>query len=151
MLEYILLNDGDPADEAVLGATVIFESIEEAEFECEHWVSEQPGMRFYNIRGERLRAIDHGDWKSFHFEKTGTFFEGFEDLIRREAERRGIAVPETGYSIEHVLQMLWERERTLRDEHRSCLAWLRPPRSFRKKHGYWAWFLPFLRKEPSDS
>lgn len=151
MPEFIFLNDGAYDDESVLGATDVFGSFEQAVFECEHWVSEEPRMRFYDAHGERLIAIDHGDLKkTFHFEKTGTFFEGFDDLIRREAGRCGINLPETGWSAEYVLSAIWELNEKFKRENQDCLAWFMPPRRFREKYGFWAWWLPFLRKERDD-
>lgn len=135
MNEFIFLNDGDGEDEAVLGATDVFGSLEEAVSECEHWVGEYPGMRFYDMHGERLVAIDHGDCRTFHFERTGTFFSGFEDLVRRAAQRQEIIQPEEEFSVEAALREMWEAEERFRKERRGCLGWLLPFRFKGKKPG----------------
>lgn len=149
MNEFIFLNDGDAEDEAALGATDVFGSLQEAMHECEHWVSEEPRMRFYDVRGERLIAIDHGNYRSFHFERSGTFFEGFEDLVKREAQRWGVSEMGPDFSVEAALREMWERDQWSRREKRGCLAWFLPPRSFREKYGVLSWYIPALRKEPS--
>ena len=124
MKEYIFANDGSPHDEAVLGDADVYESAGAAEQYFEHWVSEEPSMRFYTVRGERLVAIDHGDPKlTFHFERTGTFFKGFDNLVRREAERRGINLPEAGISTEDVLNAIWEQSERFRQENHGGLYW----------------------------
>lgn len=151
MKEYIFANEGSPYDEAVLGDADVYESISAAEQYFEHWVSEEPNMRFYTVRGERLIAVDHGDLKrTFHFENTGSFFEGFDDLVRREAERRKINLPEAGFSVEYALNAIWEQNQKFEQENQGCLAWFMPSRRFREKHGFWAWWLPFLRREPKE-
>lgn len=104
---------------------MIFPSATVAEQYFEYWISEHPEVRFYNIFGERLIAIDHGDM-TFHLERTGTFFDGFEGIIRGESQRCGIDVQETGFSVEYALYILCEREKALQ----------------RKRGGFWRRFVP---------
>ena len=106
-MDYIISNDGSPSNEAALGDIDVFDNIASAEQYFEHWISEEPGVRFYDVHGERLVAVDHGDL-TFHLERTGTFFEGFEDLIIGEARRCGLD-PEILGSLEAVLRELCAR------------------------------------------
>lgn len=148
-MDCIVSNDGSPSDETALGDVDVFDSIASAEEYFEYWISEEPGVRFYDVRGERLIAIDHGDHRSFHLERTGTFFKEFGDLIAREAARRGTMVP-AGSSTEDIVRAICVEKHELEQERGGCFAWFLPPRSFREKYGFWSWYLPFLRKEPTD-
>lgn len=148
--EFVISNESSIEEEGLLGDFSVFSDIAAAEAQWEHWVSEEPSVRFYDTQGERLIAVDHGDG-NFHLEKTGAFFEGFADLVRQATERAGLTEPEVGLSVERALQALWEREQKFQREHSGMLGWFLPPRSFRERHGFWKWYIPSVRSAPLGS
>ena len=128
--DYVVSNDGSASDETALGAVEIFDSVACAEQHFEYWIGEEPGVRFYDGHGERLEVIDHGNRRSFHFQRTGIYFEGFPDLIAREAKRLGVEFLD-GSPSEDIVRAIFEWGQDVRQ----------------KRCNFWDWLLPSCRRK----